>query len=96
MKFFNLLIVGCLVILSGCTSTDMTTVMLLNQRLERMETAKQTRHYETVEINETVYVWKKTGYAKEIRNYRINVIVDENGNFLIPPEKITRRFEIRN
>lgn len=87
----------CLLILTGCaTPVDMTTVYLMNQRMEKEAALKRPKHYETIEISDTQLVWKSGKNVKETRTYRLSVIVDEYGNFLIPPEKINRRFEVRN
>lgn len=95
MKY--LFLIFSLLFICGCaTTTDMVAVQLMNERIARMESAKQVKHYETIEINETVVVWRNGGNVKENRSYRLTVLVDENGNFIIPPEKINRRFEIRN
>ena len=85
------------IILSGCaTPVDMTTAYLLNQRAEKEAASRRPKHYETIEISESVIIWKSGKPIKELRTYKLNVIVDEYGNFLIPPEKINKRFEMRN
>ena len=93
----NIVISLCLLLLVGCTTpVDMTTVYLMNQRLEKEAASRRPKHYETIEVSEVYTSWRSGKPIRENRVYKLSVIVDEYGNFIIPPEKINRRFEMRN
>ena len=97
----TILVTICL-LLSGCTSTvDTGTLMILNQRLSRLETNKSnTQNQKKIEIEMYVTESPETSIVNMnqepvTRKIKLEVIEDQNGNFIIPQERIIKHYEMK-
>jgi len=81
--------------LSGCISQnpDAQTIYLLNQRIQKLEKVNSSTPRSFIEIRVNEILPDKTEKEKI---YKIEVIVDQDGNFIIPQDKIVKRFELKN
>jgi len=101
MKFFNLLIVGILVLLlTGCATTenDPVSMIMLSNRIKQLEDGKKLEQQKVlieIEVNcspESDIVNMNNG----IRKVTIEAILDEDGRLIIPPDKVIRKFELKS
>ena len=98
MKILFMLLI-CM-ILSGCTSTmDTGTIILLSNRIEQLESGKKAKLTEQrIEIevysNDTVSDIMNTPLSNR-KKIKIDVIIDSEGNFVIPKDKIVKRYELK-
>ena len=99
-----ILVVVCL-FLSGCaTSLDNGTLYLLNQRIQELEGKKpkapEQEHVQK-KINIEISVFESSGTAiinmsgPPTKKFILEVIEDQNGNLIIPQDKIIKRFEMK-
>jgi len=93
------IILSCL-ILSGCASTlDTNTIILLSNRIDQLESgkkAKLTEQRTEIEVysNDTVSDVLNTPLSDR-RKFKIEVLIDSEGNFIIPKDKIVKRYELK-
>ena len=86
--------------LSGCASTvDTGTILLLSNRIEQLESGKKTRLTEQrteIEVysSDTLSEVLNTPISDR-RKFKIEVIIDSEGNFIIPKDKIVKRYELK-
>ena len=99
MKMLMVLFI-CLM-LSGCvTSTlDPGTVLLLSKRIDQLETVKKLPVLEQrteIEVysSDTLSDIMNTPLSDR-RKFKIEVIIDSEGNFVIPKDKIVKRYELK-
>ena len=100
MKFFYPLVVGSLVLLNGCATSqpDPITMYLLSNRIKQLE---ETKKIEKQKVLVEIEVQDSLGsnivnMGQGSRKVTIEAIIDEDGRIILPPEKITRKFELKS
>ncbi len=72
-----------ILMLSGCATTDRNAEQILGMRLQSLE------HSKSEERAETLTVQNSKGEPIEI-----NVIIDSQGNYVIPRDKVVIKYEM--
>ena len=96
----TLIILGICLLLSGCASNvDTGTILLLSNRIEQLESgkkAKLTEQRTEIEVysSDTVSDILNTPIADR-RKFKIEVIIDSEGNFVIPKDKVVKLYQLK-
>lgn len=105
IKIILICILGGLI--SGCSTgnLDTGTVLLLTQRLDNLESKKkelsEPKEEQRVEIevysneNSIDNIVNLNGSLGSPKKFKIWVIIDSNGNFIIPADRIVKRYELK-
>ena len=87
-------------LLSGCTTTtDTSTILILSKRIEQLESKKSEVTDQKMKIDILVPSDAIGAVVNPIdnthRKITIEVYVDKQGNFIIPPERLVKRYELK-
>lgn len=100
MKIY-ILILLCLSICGCATPQDPVSILLLQKRISELESRKD-KPVEPKKVQIELYVTEISessiiNMTQETvtRRFKLDVIEDQNGNFIIPQDKIVRRTEIK-